>query len=271
MDELSGKVAVVTGGASGIGRAMVDRVAAEGMRIVIGDIEEGALAATVDELRATGAEAIGVVVDVADPESMQALADEAAEVFGGWDLVCLNAGVGAGGPMWELDLADWRWVLDVNLWGVINGIHVFVPAMVERGSGHVVITASMAGLVAGPNMGPYNASKFAAVAIGETLAGDLEAAGSDVGVSILCPAWVNTRIFDSGRNRPEHHAPAVARPEAPAEARAEAAAFFASSMPPTEVAEKVLDAVRARRLHILTHDMTGEVLRLRLARLLGEV
>ena len=268
MDDLTGKVAVVTGGASGIGRAMADRFAADGMRIVSGDIEEAALTAAVDELRAAGAEAIGVVVDVTDPASVQSLADEAADVFGGWDVVCLNAGVGAGGPMWELGLADWEWVLGVNLWGVIHGVRTFVPAMVERGDGHVVITASLAGLIAGPNMGPYNASKFAAVAIGETLAADLEAAGSGVGVSILCPAWVNTRIFESGRNRPEHLRGAA--DERAAIGREDAAAFFAAAMPTTEVAERVVDAVRDRRLHILTHDYTEEALRGRVDRILDQ-
>ncbi|QGG95797.1 SDR family NAD(P)-dependent oxidoreductase [Actinomarinicola tropica] len=269
MDELSGKVAVVTGGASGIGRAMVDRFATEGMRIAVGDIEEAALVETVEELRGKGVDAIGVVVDVSDPDSMAALADEVREVFGGWDVVCLNAGVGAGGPIWELGLTDWQWVLDVNLWGVVHGLRSFVPAMVERGDGHVVITASLAGLLAGPNMGPYNASKFAAVAIGETLAADLEAAGSAVGVSILCPAWVSTRIYESSRNRPDH-----LRGEADERAavgREDAAAFFAAAMPPDEVAERVITAVREGTLHILTHEGTDELVRARTARILGDL
>jgi NAD(P)-dependent dehydrogenase (short-subunit alcohol dehydrogenase family) len=273
VDDLTGKVAVVTGGASGIGRAMADRFAADGMRIVIGDIEEGALTTAVEELRAGGAEAVGVVVDVTDPDSVQSLADEAAEVFGGWDVVCLNAGVGAGGPIWELGLADWEWVLGVNLWGVVHGVRTFVPSMVARGDGHVVITASMAGLIAGANLGPYNASKFAAVAIGETLAADLAAAGSGVGVSILCPAWVNTRIFESGRNRQERYAP-VEPPslegEEPTTAdRAAASEFFAAAMPAAQVADAVHEAVRTNRLHILTHDYTEDVLRLRLDQILG--
>lgn len=272
MDDLTGKVAVITGGASGIGRAMADRFAAAGMRIAIGDIEEAALTAAVDELRAAGAEAIGVVVDVTDPDSVGSLADEAEEVFGGTDVVCLNAGVGAGGPIWELDVADWDWVLGVNLWGIVHGIRSFVPAMVERGSGHVVITASMAGLVAGANLGPYNASKFAAVAIGETLAADLAAAGSGVGVSILCPAWVNTRIFESGRNRPAHLSPPVLDGDEPTSVdRTAASAFFASAMPASQVADAVHDAVVAGRLHILTHDDTEEALRARLDRILGLV
>lgn len=268
MDELSGKVAVVTGGASGIGRAMADRFAAEGMRIVIGDIEEAALEAAVEQLRATGTKAIGVVVDVSDPESVQALADEADEVFGGWDVVCLNAGVGAGGPIWELELADWQWVLDVNLWGVVHGVRTFVPAMVERGDGHVVITASLAGLLAGANLGPYNASKFAAVAIGETLAADLEAAGSAVGVSILCPAWVSTRIYESSRNRPERLR--GVGDEQQAVGREDAAAFFAAAMPATQVAERVVEAVREGTLHILTHEESADLVRARTARILGE-
>lgn len=266
MEDLDGRVAVITGGASGIGLAMAERFAADGMNIVIGDVEQGALDAAVAGLRESGASVVGALVDVTDPVQMTTLADAARDEFGGWHVVCLNAGVGAGGLTWEVDRADWKWVLDVNLWGIINGIEVFVPELVNQKVGHVVITASLAGLVYGPMMAPYNASKAAAVAIGETLAVELTAEAPDVGVSILCPAWVNTRIMDSERNRPGGRVDPVDET-----ARAEAAAFFASAMPASEVADAVSDAVRANRLHILTHDFTEMALRARVGQILGEV
>jgi NAD(P)-dependent dehydrogenase (short-subunit alcohol dehydrogenase family) len=266
VDDLKGRTAVVTGGASGIGFAMAERFAADGMNIVIGDVEQSALDAAVQTLRDAGAPVVGALVDVSDPIQMTTLADAARDEFGGFHVVCLNAGVGGGGLSWEADLATWQWVLDVNLWGIINGIHAFVPELVDQKVGHVVITASLAGLVYGPGMGPYNASKAAAVAIGETLAGELAGVAPEVGVSILCPGWVNTRIFESDRNRPGGP---VERDAAMQEARAEMAAFFAGSMAASEVADAVSEAVRERRLHILTHEMSEPALRDRVARILG--
>jgi NAD(P)-dependent dehydrogenase (short-subunit alcohol dehydrogenase family) len=266
VDDLQGRVAIVTGGASGIGLAMAQRFAAEGMNIVLGDIEQGALDSAVAGLRDSGASAVGALVDVSDPVQMTALAHAARDEFGGFHLVCLNAGVGGGGLSWEADLATWKWVLDVNLWGIINGLHAFVPELIAQKAGHVVITASLAGFVYGPGMGPYNASKAAAVAIGETLAGELAAEAPDVGVSILCPGWVNTRIFESDRNRPGGP---VERDAAGEAMRKEMAAFFAGSMAASDVADAVLDAVRARRLHILTHEMSEPALRDRMERVLG--
>lgn len=266
MEDLEGRVAVVTGGASGIGLAMAERFAADGMKVVLGDVEAPALDAAVARLRAAGAEAVGAVVDVSDADQVAALADAARESFGTWHVVCLNAGVGGGGLSWEADPETWRWVLDVNLWGIIHGVHAFVPGMVAQRAGHVVITASLAGFLYGPGMGPYNASKAAAVAIGETLHAELAATEPEVGVSILCPGWVNTRIFESDRNRPG--GPLERTPEMEA-GRKEMAAFFASSMPPSEVADAVVDAVRTRRLHILTHDMSEPAIRERIAQVLG--
>lgn len=266
MDDLEGRTAVVTGGASGIGLAMAERFAADGMNVVIGDIEQGALDAAVAGLRESGAAAVGALVDVSDPIQMTALADAARDEFGGFHLVCLNAGVGGGGLSWEADLATWQWVLDVNLWGIVHGIHAFVPELVDQEVGHVVITASLAGFVYGPMMGPYNASKAAAVAIGETLSAELAAEAPDVGVSILCPGWVNTRIFESDRNRPGGP---VERDTPGRMAREEAAAFFAAAMPTSDVADAVADAVRERRLHILTHEMSEPAIRDRIGRVLG--
>src|ERR1700722_16188374 len=203
MEDLGGKVAVITGGASGIGRAVAERAAAEGMQLVLGDIEEGPLQQAVDDLTGAGAEAIGVRTDVADRASVEALRDRALDRFGTVHLVHNNAGVGLGGPIWEVSEEDWRWILGVNLLGVAHGIATFVPLLSEQGEGHVVNTASIAGLATAPFLGPYNATKQAVVAISETLHKDLQASGvSGVGVSVLCPGFVQTRIGESDRNRP---------------------------------------------------------------------
>jgi NAD(P)-dependent dehydrogenase (short-subunit alcohol dehydrogenase family) len=202
MQELEGRVAVVTGGASGIGLALARRFAGEGMRVVIGDVEEPALKGAVDELTEGGADVVGVVTDVTDPDQVEELARAAEQAFGAIHIACNNAGVGAGGLSWEAPLETWQWVIGVNLWGVIHGIRSFVPRIIEQRAGHVVNTASVAGLVAAPFMGPYNASKHAVVALSETLHHELAMMAPHVKVSVLCPAWVNTRIGESERNRP---------------------------------------------------------------------
>ena len=203
MEDLQGKVAVITGGASGIGRAVADKAAAEGMRIVLGDIEAGPLKLAVDDMTSTGAEVLGVVTDVSDRASVEALRDAALERFGAVHLVHNNAGIGLGGPIWEITEEDWRWILGVNLWGVIHGVATFTPLLLEQGEGHIVNTASIAGLIVAPFLGPYNATKQAVVAISETLFKDLQTVAAPVGVSVLCPGFVQTRIDDSERNRPE--------------------------------------------------------------------
>jgi len=255
MDELHGKVAVVTGAASGIGRGLAQRFAAEGMRLALADIEAQPLEAVGRELRAGGTDVLTVVTDVSDGAQVDALGEAVVDRFGGVDLVCNNAGVGGGGMMRDLTTADWQWVLGVNLWGVIHGMRVFLPKLVAQGSGHIVNTASLAGLVAAPFMGPYNASKFAVVAISETAYHEMSITDSGVGISVLCPAWVRTRIAESARNRPD----ALANPPAPGDA--EAGSDLASMMQglidsgidPADVAAQVVDAVRAGRFWILTH------------------
>src|SRR3984885_13722438 len=173
------------------------------MKIVLGDIEEGPLARAVNDLAAAGAEAVGVRTDVADRASVEALRDRTLDRFGAVHLVHNNAGVGTGGPIWEVPEEDWRWILGVNLWGVVHGIATFVPLFIQQGEGHVVNTASIAGLTSAPFLGPYNATKQAVVAMSETLYKDLEGAGiKGVGVSVLCPGFVQTRIAESNRNRP---------------------------------------------------------------------
>jgi NAD(P)-dependent dehydrogenase (short-subunit alcohol dehydrogenase family) len=255
VQDLNEKVAVVTGGASGIGYALACRFAAEGAHIVIGDIETSALDRAVAELGENGVRAVGVVTDVTDPAQMQALADAAVHHFGGVHVFCNNAGVGAGGLSWEMPLSTWEWVVGVDLWGVIHGVRTFVPLLIEQSEGYIVNTASVAGLVAAPFMGPYNASKHAVVAISETLHRELEMVAPHVKVSVLCPGWVNTGIAESARNRPAHLRDAAA---ADADVASVLRGFIEKGMPAEDVAAKVRDAMREESFWILTHDDEGD-------------
>jgi NAD(P)-dependent dehydrogenase (short-subunit alcohol dehydrogenase family) len=255
MREFAGRVAVVTGAASGIGRAMATRFAQEGMRVVLADVEEAALDRAVEELRSSGATVEMVVCDVSRHEDVEQLAHRTLEAFGAVHVVCNNAGVGGGfGRIWEASLADWRWVLDVNLWGVIHGVRTFVPIMLERGDeGHIVNTASVAGLVPGTRV--YSVSKHAVVALSEALYHGLAQVGARVHASVLCPGLINTRIMYGYRNRPPElfDTPGVAA--SPAEvARAERIAQQAQStgLPPEKLADLVLQAIRSEQLYILT-------------------
>ncbi len=251
MQDLEGKVAVITGGASGIGWAVARRAAADGMLIVLADIEEGPLKDAENALANQGADAIGVVTDVSDAESVRALREAALDRFGAVHLVHNNAGVGLGGPIWEVSEEDWRWILGVNLWGVIHGVATFVPLLIEQGEGHVVNTASIAGLATAGFLGPYNATKQAVVAISETLFKDLQAVAAPVGVSVLCPGFVQTRIAESDRNRPAW-AP-EREVEGATELRAAVQQMVGAGIPAEAVADRVLDAVRTNTFYILTH------------------
>jgi NAD(P)-dependent dehydrogenase (short-subunit alcohol dehydrogenase family) len=252
MHEFEGRVAVVTGGASGIGRALVERFASVGMRVVIGDVEAPALERAVKELRGDGADVIGVVTDVTDAAQVEELARAAEREFGAIHIACNNAGVGAGGLSWEAPLETWQWVIGVNLWGVIHGIRAFVPRIISQDAGHVVNTASVAGLVAAPFMGPYNASKHAVVALSETLHHELSLMHPHVKVSVLCPAWVNTRIGESERNRPPNLAVELSSEQTVMQSAL--AGFLANGLAPAAVADRVLEAVQAERFWVLTHD-----------------
>jgi NAD(P)-dependent dehydrogenase (short-subunit alcohol dehydrogenase family) len=252
VQDLTGKVAVITGGASGIGNALARRFASEGAHVVIGDIEADALERATKELRESGAEVEAVVTDVTDPAQMQALADAAVARFDGVHVFCNNAGVGAGGLSWEMPLSTWEWVIGVNLWGVIHGVRSFVPLLIQQPEGHIVNTASVAGLVAAPFMGPYNASKHAVVAISETLHHELTLMAPHVKVSVLCPGWVNTRIGESDRNRPADLAVEPAAQESVM--RSALTGFLANGLDPAAVADRVHDAVRTDRFWVLTHD-----------------
>jgi NAD(P)-dependent dehydrogenase (short-subunit alcohol dehydrogenase family) len=262
MRDFAGRVAVVTGGASGIGRALAERAARERMKVVLADVEEPALAQAARELEAAGAEVRAVRTDVSKAEEVEALARAAFDAFGAVHLLCNNAGVGGGTTVWDSSLADWQWVLGVNLWGVIHGVHAFVPLMLRQGDeGHVVNTASVAGLISGAGLAIYKVSKFGVVTLSETLYHELKLTGSRIGVSVLCPGWVRTRIMDSARNRPAELAG-----EAPAE-RPEYAAMeqavrqlVEGGTPPDEIADRVFAAVAEGTFYILPHpEMTGAI------------
>ncbi|HXR53876.1 MAG TPA: SDR family NAD(P)-dependent oxidoreductase [Acidimicrobiales bacterium] len=261
MKEFSGRVAVITGGASGIGLAMARRFASEGMRLVLADIEEPGLTKAVEEFRSAGTEAVGVVTDVADHDSVVNLHDRTLEAFGSVHIVCNNAGV-VGRSIVDSSIDMWRWVVGVNLFGVINGCNVFLPTLVEQGEGHVVNTASVAGLRGNAILGIYCTTKFAVIGLSESLFEELRASGSRVGVSVVCPGFVQTRIADSHRNMP---APLKAAQPGPSD-QVVVGQAVAAGIPASEVAEAVFDAVVADRLYVLTHvDMARSALDQRLS------
>ncbi|MEZ5245625.1 MAG: SDR family NAD(P)-dependent oxidoreductase [Acidimicrobiales bacterium] len=258
MEHFQDRTAVITGGASGIGLATAERLGSEGMNLVIADIEERVLTTEVARLRADGFRAIGVVTDTADYDSVKAMAAAATAEFGDVHLLFNNAGVGGGGPMLEPDDMDvWRWTLGVNLFGVAHGIKAFGAAMVAHGEPcHIVNTASMAGLLPTPGLGVYTASKYAVVAMSETLA--LETADTNLSVSVLCPGFVRTGIADSDRNLPEHMAAALEEPTAEQEMmRAAVRDLVSGGIPPDEVADRIVDAVRHQRFYVLPHPQYG--------------
>jgi NAD(P)-dependent dehydrogenase (short-subunit alcohol dehydrogenase family) len=222
------------------------------MAIVAADVAEAALHATVDELTRLDVEAIGVVTDVTDPAAVGALGESAIERFGGYDIVCNNAGVGPPGGLLESDLGEFRWIVDVNLYGVVNGVKALVPHLVAKGGGHVVNTASVAGLLTQPGLAAYNVSKHGVVALSESLYYELAMMNVAVGVSVLCPAWTPTRISESGRLRPH----GVAPPAGPITARVRTATerlMAKARRSADEVAAAVVEAVRENRFYVITH------------------
>ncbi len=256
MDEFQDRVAVVTGAGSGIGFALAERLAAEGMRVVLADIEEAALKAAEEKLAAAGATTLALRTDVSKWEDMQALADKAFDAFGEVHVLCNNAGVGgsgsSAGPIWERTPEEWQYVTGVNLWGVIHGVHAFLPRMVaQEAEGHVVNTASLAGLVNGS--GIYGVTKHAVVALSESIYQQLSLAEASVGISVLCPGFVNTNIWDVQRNLPEHlrQAEPAAQPEVAGQQAEAMRQFLATGLPPSEVADAVFEGVREGRFYIV--------------------
>ncbi|MGE0486233.1 MAG: SDR family NAD(P)-dependent oxidoreductase [Gammaproteobacteria bacterium] len=249
MQDFTDKVAVITGGASGIGLAVAAQLAAAGAKLVLADIERGVLDQRVAEFNARGTPCVGRVTDVAEREQVQALANHAWECFGQVDIVMNNAGVAVFGPTQEMTHDDWKWTVDVNLWGCIHGVECFVPRMIAQGSGgHVLFTASFAGLVANRELGPYNVTKAAVVALAESLRKDVREHG--IGVSVLCPMRVSSNIDFSARNRPDTLGGPTANRTYTDEERA---ALDGRLLDVAPVAALVLDAIRDNELYIHTH------------------
>jgi NAD(P)-dependent dehydrogenase (short-subunit alcohol dehydrogenase family) len=250
--ELKGKTTVITGGASGIGLATAIQFSKAGANLVLGDIEDGPLETQVKELRSHGATVIGVHCDVAKESDVEALRDAALKEFGAVHLIFNNAGV-AGGSTIGTPKKIWDWVMSVNLDGVVNGMNAFIPLFLEQNEGHVVNTASEAGLVGVAGMGPYNASKFAVVGISESLFHELANTGKNVHVSVLCPNFVRTRIFESERNMPKELASYAENPDSQ-EIKTIAAALVNAGIDAADVAKAVEDAVVNEKFWILTHE-----------------
>jgi NAD(P)-dependent dehydrogenase (short-subunit alcohol dehydrogenase family) len=257
--DLRGKTSVVTGAASGIGRALALRFAREGANVIVADLDGAGMEAVAAEARGLGVKALTVPTDVSELAQVEALAARAFETFGAVHVLCNNAGVAAWGGLESATHRDWQWVLGVNLWGVIHGVEAFVPRMIARGEpGHIVNTASMAGLIASKGLGVYNTSKYAVVGLSETLAKDLKP--YRIGVSVLCPMGVETRIRQSDRNRP-----AALRNERAV--GGEPVELIGRYLAPEAVADMVLAAMRGNELYVITHDESLEPLRRRSERL----
>jgi len=272
MKEFRNKVAVVTGGASGLGRAMAWRFAGEGMKVVLADIEQETLDATLGEFREAGHEAHAVRCDVSRAEDVEALAQQTLATFGGVHIVCNNAGVAPGGVVWEHSVKDWEWAMGPNVWGVIHGVRVFTPILLGQNSeGHIVNTASVAGLLTLPGMGLYCVTKHAVVSLTECLHHDLAAHSDKVRCSVLCPAYVPTRIADSERNRPAHLR--EDRPKSEEDRRREEGmrhAVESGRISADAVADAVFDAVRDERFYILTHQRIKPAIETRMQDILLE-
>lgn len=271
MESFEGKVAVITGGASGIGFAMAKRFAGEGMRLVLADIEEAALQNAAAELTATGVDVLAVRTDVSKFDDVQDLATRAVHRFGKVHIVCNNAGVATAGFLAEATIRDWQWVVGVNLFGVINGVQAFLPILLQQGEEcHFVNTASIAGLIVGPGMGIYCTTKHAVVALSEALYHEMQLMQTKVGVSVLCPAWVNTKIVDSGRNRPAMTANATEELGPTAKMLQEyTRQVVEAGLSPDVIADHVVRTIKEKQFYILTHPEMTPAVQMRLEAIIG--
>lgn len=274
MKEFAGKTAVITGAASGIGRALADRFVAARMNVVLADIEEEALGKAVAELEARQARVIGVVSNTMRKDSIDELARQAIDTFGNVHIVCNNAGVAnaasAGKSVWELPDADWQWVMGVNFWGVLYGLQAFIPHMLEHGEEcHIVNTASLAGVL--PGGGPYGVSKHGVLSLTESLQTDLQARAANINASVLCPGFVDTQIFDAERNRPGELQldDAESNDEAQAMMATMAKTMLAAGKAPAEIADIVFDAISKNVFYILPHPAWDDTVRGRVEQILA--
>lgn len=262
MQDFEGRVAVVTGGASGIGLGMVRAFAGAGMKLVVADLDTEALDATVTELTDAGAEVIGRRCDVSQHSEVEALADQAVDTFGAVHVLCNNAGIGIPTPTHKMKLEDWRWIIDVDLWGPIYGVDVFLPIIEEQGEGHINATSSMAGLVASGMMGAYNVAKHGVVALMASLERDLRGRKSPVTASVLCPGPINTNI---SRHSVQFR-PGKAKPKGDGKTSGKAASAIQAmlekeGLDPDEVGRLVLESIGAGRFWILTHPRWSKAVR----------
>jgi len=265
MQNFEGKVAVITGAASGIGRGLTEKCLAEGMHVVMADIEEDVLNKAAEELRADGKNNILTVkTDVSVLEEIEQLAQKAIDHFGAVNVLFNNAGVGGGGNAWESSQKDWEWVIGVNLWSVIHGLRVFVPHMIEQGDDcHIVNTASVAGLIGGSTNASYSVTKHGVVALTENLYRDLRSQSLHIGASVLCPGFINTNILNSDRNRPSRLSDAeeaAAPTQEQQKMRGLMVDFLRQGMQPGELADIVFEGIRSERLYILTHDDFNDII-----------
>ena len=266
MKQFKDKVAVITGGASGIGLALARRAAADGMQVVLADIEDAALAAAADELRGKGAQVLTVKCDVSRAEDVERLAEQTLKACGGVHLLFNNAGVGGVRvKTWEASAKDWQWVLGVNVWGVIHGVRVFTPIMLRQGEeGHIVNTASAAGFVSMASTAPYAVSKHSVVTLSEVLYHDLQSEKAKVGVSVLCPAWVDTNIWNSQRNRPEDLRDHAETEEERARREQVRALLEKGKVTAADIAEMTFEAIANDRFYIFPHPKIRNDIRTRM-------
>ena len=270
MKELKGKVAAVTGAASGLGRSMALAFAAEGMDLALADVDEVNLSSVQDEILAKGVRAITLKVDVSNAQQLEIFRDQTLTRLGGVHVVCNNAGVSPLGAVWENTPADWQWILGVNLWGVIHGVRAFAPHLIKQDEGHIVNTASVAGLISPPGSGAYNVTKHGVVALSESLYHDLRERSSKVGVSVLCPAYVPTGIVDSERNRPKD-LPLSTKSEATLAREAMLRkAVTSGKVSADQVAQAVVAAIRDERFYILTHPRIKGAIQARMEDVLND-